>query len=74
MLLAALRPGDIVLMDNLSSHKVAGLATAVSAVGVQVRYLPPYSPEFPPSNKTGLRRLAARTCEGLWALFGALID
>jgi transposase len=44
----ALRPGDIIVMDNLSSHKVAGVRAAIEAVGAELRYLPPYSPDLNP--------------------------
>ena len=44
----SLRPGDIVIADNLSSHKVAGVREAIEAVGATIRYLPPYSPDFNP--------------------------
>jgi hypothetical protein len=47
-LAAELRPGDIVVMDNLGSHKVAGVRQAIEARGASVRYLPPYSPDFNP--------------------------
>jgi len=47
-LVRELGPGDIVVMDNLSSHKVAGVARAIEAVGASVRYLPPYSPDLNP--------------------------
>lgn len=47
-LAASLRPGDIVVMDNLSSHKVSGVAEAIEAVGAKVMFLPPYSPDFNP--------------------------
>ena len=43
-----LRPGDIVVMDNLSSHKAPGVAEAIQARGAEVRYLPPYSPDLNP--------------------------
>lgn len=45
-LVPVLKSGDIVVLDNLSLHKVAGIADAIEAVGPQVRYLPPYSPEM----------------------------
>ena len=67
----ALMPGDIVVMDNLASHKVAGVREAIDEVGASVWYLPPYSPDLNPSEKlwskvkTWLRRIAARTVEGL---------
>lgn len=44
----ALRPGDIVLMDNLASHKVAGVKEAIERAGATLRYLPAYSPDFNP--------------------------
>jgi transposase len=44
----ALRPGDIVVMDNLPAHKVAGVRDAIEAVGAPLVYLPPYSPDFNP--------------------------
>ena len=47
-LLPTLREGDIVVMDNLSSHKVSGVKEAIESVGAKVLYLPPYSPEFNP--------------------------
>ena len=43
-----LKPGDIVVMDNLASHKVAGVREAIEAAGAELRYLPPYSPDFNP--------------------------
>lgn len=48
MLAATLQPDDVVVMDNLSSHKTQGVQEAVEAVGASVRYLPPYSPDFNP--------------------------
>ena len=62
-----LKPGDILFMDNLSAHKVAGIVTLIEACGAHVIYLPPYSPDFNPIEwawskvKTILRRLKART-------------
>ena len=76
----ALRPGDIVVMDNLSSHKVAGVREAIEAVGAEVRYLPPYSPDLNPIElafakfKKLLRDGARRTVDKLWELCGALLD
>jgi len=66
-----LQPGDIVVMDNLASHKVVGIAAVIEAAGAQVRYLPPYSPDYNPIEqvfakfKTLLRKTAARTMDGL---------
>ena len=67
----ALRPGDIVVMDNLSCHLRAGVKAAVEAAGASVWYLPPYSPDLNPIEqafskiKQALRRAAARTEEAL---------
>jgi len=67
----SLRAGDIVVMDNLSSHKVTGVREAIDSAGASVWYLPPYSPDLNPIEKlwskvkTWLRRVAARTVEGL---------
>lgn len=78
-LVPMLRPGDIVLMDNLSSHKVAGVREAIEAAGAVLRYLPPYSPDFNPIEqlfaklKTLLRKAAARTIEALWNAIGHLL-
>jgi transposase len=75
-----LQPGDIVVMDNLASHKVAGIAAAIEAVGAQLRYLPPYSPDYNPIEqvfakfKTLLRKTAARTMDALWDACGCLLD
>jgi transposase len=65
------RPGDIVIMDNLRAHKVAGIREAVEQAGAQVLYLPPYSPDLSPIEpcwsklKTALRTAQARTREAL---------
>ena len=80
MLAPELRPGDIVIMDNLGSHKVSGVQKAIEAAGAQLRYLPAYSPDMNPIEqvfaklKTLLRRTAARTQESLWSATGALLD
>ena len=66
-----LRPGDVVVMDNLSSHKVAGVRERIEATGAQLLYLPPYSPDLNPIEKVwsklkqGLRSVKARTKEAL---------
>jgi transposase len=70
-LVPTLQPADIVILDNLSSHKVAGIREAIEAVGAHVRYLPPYSPDLNPIEqlfaklKAALRKAAARTVEVL---------
>jgi transposase len=69
-----LRPGDVVVLDNLPAHKVAGLAELVEARGARLLYLPPYSPGFNPIElafsklKTGLRTAQARTRDALEAV------
>ena len=76
----ALSPGDIVIADNLSSHKVAGVRKAIEASGATLRYLPPYSPDLNPIEKMFaklkalLRKAAPRTVEALWNEIGKLCD
>jgi transposase len=71
--------GDTVIIDNLSSHKVAGVREAIEAVGARLLYLPPYSPDLNPIElafakfKTGLRKAAERTVDDLWRRIGILI-
>jgi transposase len=71
-----LRPGDIVVMDNLSCHKTAGVARLIAAAGAAVRYLPAYSPDLNPIErmfsklKEWLRSAAARTVDGLIEAMG----
>jgi transposase len=71
LLVPTLRPGDIVVMDNLSSHKVKGIRQAIEAAGATLRYLPPYSPDLNPIEqffaklKSLLRKASARTLETL---------
>jgi transposase len=73
MLAPALRPGDIVIMDNLAAHKVAGVRQAIEARGAMLLYLPPYSPDLNPIEnafaklKAHARKAAARTLEALEA-------
>jgi transposase len=75
-----LAPGDIVVLDNLSSHKVAGVQRAINAVGAELRYLPPYSPDLNPIElafsklKKLLRDGAERTTEKLTKLCGKILD
>jgi transposase len=75
-----LRPKDIIVMDNLSAHKIAGVQDAIEVVGAQVRYLPPYSPDLNPIEnlfskfKSLLRSEAARTVSELWKTVGRLVD
>lgn len=71
VLVPALRPGQVVVMDNLAAHKVAGIRQAIEAVGCRVVYLPPYSPDFSPIEpmwskvKQALRTIGARTVQTL---------
>ena len=75
-----LRPGDVVVMDNLSSHKVAGVRRAIEAAGADLLYLPPYSPDLNPIEmafakfKSLLRAQALRTLEELWSALGHISD
>jgi transposase len=80
MLAPALLPGDVVVMDNLPAHKVAGIQEAIQAAGASLLYLPPYSPDLNPIEqlfaklKALLRKAATRTKEALWATIGELLD
>ena len=80
MLAPALSPDDVVVMDNLAAHKVAGVREAIRAAGASVLYLPPYSPDLNPIEqlfaklKALLRKAAARTHEALWTTIGLLLD
>ena len=71
-LVPELRPGDVVIMDNLPAHKVAGVRQAIETAGASLKYLPPYSPDFNPIEmafaklKSLLRAAAARTIPDLW--------
>ena len=71
-----LRPGDIVVMDNLSCHKSAEVARLIAAAGAEVRYLPAYSPDLNPIErlfsklKAALRQAKARTVDALIAAIG----
>lgn len=75
-----LRPGDVVVMDNLAAHKVAGIREAIEAAGARVVYLPPYSPDLNPIEqafaklKALLRKAAERTIPALWDRIGTLLD
>jgi len=75
-----LKPGDIVVMDNLSSHKVTGIREAIEAAGAELRYLPPYSPDLNPIElacskfKKLLRDGAEQTVDKLWSLCGRVLD
>ena len=80
VLVPTLAPGDVVVMDNLAAHKVAGVREAIRAVGASVLYLPPYSPDLNPIEqlfaklKALLRAKAERTVDALCDAVGSLID
>jgi transposase len=80
VLVPELRKGDIVVMDNLGSHKGASVRAAIEAAGAKLLYLPPYSPDFNPIEnafsklKALLRKAAERTVEGLWNAIGRCLD
>jgi len=75
-----LTAGDIVIMDNLGSHKVIGVREAIEAAGASMRLLPAYSPDLNPIEKVFaklkalLRSRAARTVDALWLAAGSLIQ
>lgn len=72
----ALRPGDIVIMDNLACHKAAEVARLIAEAGAEIRYLPAYSPDLNPIErmfsklKSSLRSAKARTFDGLIEAMG----
>jgi len=75
-----LRTGDIVVMDNLSAHKVAGVREAIESVGATLVYLPPYSPDLNPIElvfsklKWLVRSESPRTIERLWSFLGQTLN
>lgn len=79
VLVPTLRKGDIVFMDNVRTHKVAGVAEALQAAGAKLRYLPAYSPDLNPIEnaystiKSALRKAAARTVDALTKVVGRTI-
>ncbi len=80
VLVPELESGDIVVMDNLSSHKRERVRKLVEATGAQLRYLPPYSPDLNPIEqvfskiKQLLRKLARRTQDALWGSMQTVLD
>jgi transposase len=80
VLVPELRPGDVVVLDNLGSHRAAGVRRAIEGAGGRVLHLPPYSPDLNPIEtafaklKRLLRAAAERTVEGLWRAIGRLLD
>lgn len=79
VLAPTLRPGDVVIMDNLPAHKAEGVRAAIEKAGAELRFLPPYSPDFNPIEnafaklKALLRAKAERTIDALWQTVGTLI-
>jgi transposase len=80
MLAPSLRPGDVLVLDNLAAHKVAGVREAISAARASLLCLPPYSPDLNPIEqffaklKALLRKAATRTRDALWDTIGVLLD
>ena len=79
-LIPTLKPGDVVIMDNLSSHKSPAIRKAIRGVGARLFFLPPYSPDLNPIEqvfatlKTLLRKADERTIEATWQRIGNLLD
>jgi transposase len=80
VLVPELSPGNVVIMDNLSSHKAPTVRAAIEAAGARLLFLPPYSPDFNPIEmafsklKAHLRKAAERTIQGLWDAIGRIVD
>jgi transposase len=80
VLAPTLRPGDVVVLDNLAAHKRASARRAVEAAGATVAFLPPYSPDLNPIElafsklKALLRKAGRRTVDGLWEFLGQALD
>jgi transposase len=79
-LVPALHPGDLVVMDNLGSHKGPKVRSAIRAAGAKLFFLPPYSPDLNPIEqvfaklKHLMRKAAERTVEATWQRIGTLLD
>ena len=80
VLVPTLKPGDVVVMDNLGSHKGKAVRRAIRQAGAHLLFLPPYSPDLNPIEqvfaklKTLLRKAAERTVEATWQRIGKLLD
>jgi transposase len=80
LLIPTLSPGDVVIMDNLGSHKGKAVRRAIRRAGAHLIFLPPYSPDLNPIEqvfaklKTLLRKAAERTVEATWRRIGQLLD
>lgn len=79
-LVPVLKPGDIVIMDNLGSHKSAAVRQLIEAAGASLRFLPPYSPDLNPIEQTfakikhWMRRAQRRTVSDTWRQIGTLVQ
>lgn len=79
-LVPTLKPGDIVVMDNLPAHKNDGVRRIIEAAGAKLRYLPPYSPDLNPIEmafaklKAHLRKAAERSIPALWDRIGSTLN
>jgi transposase len=79
-LLPTLNKGDVVIMDNLVCHKVAGIREMIKSVGARIFYLPPYSPDLNPIEncfskiKAWLRKMKERTIDGIHNALGHILD
>lgn len=71
-----LRPGDVVIMDNLSSHKTVAVRSAVEKTGATIRFLPPYSPDFNPIEKafSKLKQFVRKQCARTWDVLLEAVD
>lgn len=80
VLVPEIQPDDVVIMDNLPAHKVAGVRDAIEKAGAILLYLPPYSPDFNPIEmafsklKALIRKAAPRTVNDLWQTLGELLE
>ena len=79
VLVSELSPGNVVILDNLSSHKAPAVRAAIEAAGARLLFLPPYSPYVNPIEmafsklKAHLRKAAERTIHGLWKAIGRIV-
>ena len=79
ILVPSLKPGDIVVLDNLGSHKSKAVRTAIRAAGAKLFFLPPYSPDLNPIEqvfaklKALLRKAAERTVDATWKRIGNIL-
>jgi transposase len=80
MLAPQLRPGDVVVMDNLAAHKAAAIRSRIEQQGAKLLFLPAYSPDLNPIEqafsklKALLRAAKERTVDGLWDRIGSLLE